>query len=262
MSGGSLAGPLAEELPSIETTSLATDEARWWARPSAEDTTALVLLHAGPGSEKTTAMLRHILHTPVDETPAADSFSALALPWWARWTARWAPPSTSGSTSLPETLAGLETPVLVPRSLRAVRAVEDLREWLDLTLEDVARLCGFARRSWYHWRAGMDPRPASVRRLFQIYGVVEALIDVLGPERLRAWLREPGDQGWSRSDLLAEPDGPARVLREAGRVLFVGEPPVAEPWVLPDFAGEDLEMPPDPSTFGPPMRSARRRVDR
>lgn len=59
---------------------------------------------------------------------------------------------------------------------RAVRAVADLQEWLDLSVEDVARLAGTSKSAILYWkRSGAAPRPGTARMLYRVHALIEAL---------------------------------------------------------------------------------------
>lgn len=108
-----------------------------------------------------------------------------------------------------------------PSDPRPTRAVRELCAWLGVTEQEVADLAGFAVRSVANWRQGMRPRPATVRRLYQLHALIEALVSRLGAPGVRQWLREPsGDLGVVREQLLASAEGLATLQDEAADLLY------------------------------------------
>lgn len=104
---------------------------------------------------------------------------------------------------------------------RPTRAVRELCAWLDVTEREVADLAGFAVRSVANWRQGIRPRPATVRGLYQLHALVEALVSRLGAPGVRQWLREPsGEHGVVREQLLASSQGFAALQDEAADLLY------------------------------------------
>jgi hypothetical protein len=71
----------------------------------------------------------------------------------------------------------------------AFAAFCQLREWLLVSANDVADLVGIGRTTPYNsWKKGGGPHPANARRLYQIHGLVEAMVQRLGGAGARAWL--------------------------------------------------------------------------
>ena len=67
-----------------------------------------------------------------------------------------------------------------------VRAIEELRAWLHLTYDDVARAVGLSGPSLlYHWRqrqrtgSPVRPRAATVERLWRVHALVRALAEAM-----------------------------------------------------------------------------------
>jgi len=148
------------------------------------------------------------------------------------------------------------TPALLPQ-IRG--AVEDLRTWLNISLEEVASLAGVSARSLTNWRhRDTEPHPSSARRLLEIHAQIEALVRQKGEPEAVAWLRQPLDNGQSRLTALADPMGAARVAADVRRTLFPSARP-PEPWrtssdidIAPDGAGRDERW--EVSELGPPRR--------
>jgi len=78
------------------------------------------------------------------------------------------------------------------RKLHAgLRAVDDLRQWLTLTIADVARLADLSESTIYWWAEHPTsiPRPAKVDRLLALQAVAGGLVDELGEVGTRRWFR-------------------------------------------------------------------------
>lgn len=124
-----------------------------------------------------------------------------------------------------------DAPPESPRRADALGAVEELRDWLDLTYEDLSVITGIATNTFYHWRrTGAKPRPSTVRRLWRLHALVRALIAQLGQGQVAAWLHAGPH---SPLDLLM--NGDLEAAEEAAHVLLFRHPPtkVAD---QPDYA--------------------------
>lgn len=72
---------------------------------------------------------------------------------------------------------------------RSYRAFKELADWLDADDEEIAHAVGIGRTTPYAWRRdGHEPRPATVRKLYETHTVLDALRRQLGHEQLSAWL--------------------------------------------------------------------------
>ena len=127
--------------------------------------------------------------------------------------------------SLPRVIAVPELDAAVvaedpPRPAREIdpqRAAEDLREWLDLTYDDLAAITGIAKNTVHYWkRTGASARPSTVRKLWRVHTLVHALISQLGQTQAVEWLRAGPE---SPLNLLLAGDLEA-VERKASRLLF------------------------------------------
>lgn len=125
-----------------------------------------------------------------------------------------------------------------PLRLHVVHAVDRLMEALTLSEVRVAELAGISRNSIRNWRNGQDAYPATVKRLLQLANLVSSLESSLGRQTLAMWLEGRGRGVMSRRELLAEPDGPTAVARQAAEILF-GMPDSA----LPALELLELESP-------------------
>jgi hypothetical protein len=101
----------------------------------------------------------------------------------------------------------------------------DLMRWLNRSRDEVADICRVSTRTSQYWASGKRPRPATVRRLYEVHSFVGSLVRVLGRGRTRQWLDEEGEQeSATRLQVLATDDGLASVIREASPLLFVEAP--------------------------------------
>lgn len=113
----------------------------------------------------------------------------------------------------------------------ALRTFERLKDLLTLDDQQAAALVGISRNTPRDWRNGNQPRGATTRRLYE----VAAVVDLVATRQtdMAAWARGPAPTGRSWIQLLAEPDGPATVLRELRGDLLVAKP--VQAWeVAPD----------------------------
>ena len=72
-----------------------------------------------------------------------------------------------------------------------LRAVDDLRRWLTLTIADVARITGISESTIYWWAEHPTsiPRPAKINRLLGLQALVGGMIDDLGQTITDRWFR-------------------------------------------------------------------------
>lgn len=76
------------------------------------------------------------------------------------------------------------------KSERAVAAADDLRKWLDVTVDEVAKLTGASGSAIFYWdREGGSPRPRTARNLFRLHALVRSLKDAIAPTPPIAVLR-------------------------------------------------------------------------
>lgn len=150
-----------------------------------------------------------------------------------------------------------ERPTMPSPAQRALAAVADVRSWLGVGRDDVAQLAGYSPRSIKNWREGMDPYPATVRRLLDIHALVGSLERRLGSGGTRVWLADVAADGRARRELLGEEDGLRTLVSEATTILF--EPPVRDARTVEIDEPEGPETPPRPELFTGPVRRTRRR---
>ncbi|MDA8303260.1 MAG: hypothetical protein M0005_17375 [Actinomycetota bacterium] len=149
-------------------------------------------------------------------------------------------------------------PVTPSPAQAALAAVSDIQRWLAVGQDQVAALAGYAPRSVKNWREGMDPYPATVRRLFDLHALLGSLDRAMGTERTRLWLAGTGPAGVSRREHLADDAGLRSVIAEASTTLF--EAPTVAPLHALDFEEEGRrDVPPRPDAFSGPVRRMRRR---
>jgi len=78
------------------------------------------------------------------------------------------------------------------RELHAgLRAIDDLRRWLSLSVADIARISGLSESTVYWWaeHPTSTPRPAKINRLLGLQALVWGLTDELGEAMARQWFR-------------------------------------------------------------------------
>jgi len=139
----------------------------------------------------------------------------------------------------------------------ALAAVADIQQWLAVGQDEVARIAGYAPRSAKNWRDGMDPYPATVRRLFDIHALLGSLTQRIGIEGARLWLADISQRGIRRRDLIEDENGLRTVVSEAASMLFV-LPSVGSSLVFEDEVTPNVPTQLDRSVE--PVRRARRRV--
>jgi hypothetical protein len=77
------------------------------------------------------------------------------------------------------------------RTHLGVQAIDDLRRWLGLKIEEVAAVARLSPSTYYYWQANPDstPRAAKVDTLFRLHALVAALVLELGVPGAGDWLR-------------------------------------------------------------------------
>jgi hypothetical protein len=106
------------------------------------------------------------------------------------------------------------------RELHAgLRAVDDLRRWLSLTVADVARIAGLSESTVYWWAEHPTsiPRPAKLDRLLGLQALAWGLVEDLGEPMTRQWFRAGRP---SPLDLLRRDPGALPVVEEQGYKLL------------------------------------------
>jgi hypothetical protein len=115
---------------------------------------------------------------------------------------------------------GGDRPLVEPVDVEAPQAYvafKKLGEWLDADDDEVARAIGIGRTTPYAWRRdGHEPRAATVRRLYELHTVLDAMRRELGRTRFLAWLSVGSP---SRRDALLNGDL-AAVAKDVDTLLF------------------------------------------
>jgi len=78
------------------------------------------------------------------------------------------------------------------RELHAgLRAVDDLRRWLSLSVAEVAHIAGLSESTIYWWaeHPTSNPRPAKIDRLLGLQALAWGLVEDLGEPMTRQWFR-------------------------------------------------------------------------
>ncbi len=165
---------------------------------------------------------------------------------------------TSPISNIQAAVPAPEAPAVKSPAQAALAAVCDIQEWLALGQDEVAELAGFAPRSVKNWREGMDPYPATVRRLFDLHALLGSLKQSMGRDRMRLWLDDSGAPGVSRRERLRENAGLRSVIAEAATMLF--EAPAVAPLQSLDFEEEvQLDLASRSEAFSGPVRRVGRR---
>lgn len=122
---------------------------------------------------------------------------------------------------------------------QALEAITEIKGWLNLNLDETVSLCNLSVRTVQYWQNGTTQivRPRTVRKLFQVHGVVQMLVEKLGREKARQWLNMPSETGRGRLEVLSCEEGAPMLLREATADLFEVAPRPERPI---------LEQEPDP----------------
>jgi transposase-like protein len=138
-----------------------------------------------------------------------------------------------------------------------LRAIEELRAWLHLSYEDVARVAGLRGASLlHHWRqryrtgTPVRPRASTVEQLWRVHALVRALAEALEGAAhgyaVRLWIRRP-EAGATPLELLfagrvQEVEGRAR------RLLFDSGAHAAPAWRVVALESDDELMSVDTTT--------------
>jgi hypothetical protein len=150
-------------------------------------------------------------------------------------------------TADPEVLAAAQqAPIL--------RAVEDLRVWLSVTYEQLARMFGWQSASVLHyWRARarenqpVRPRATAAEPILRLHALLKSLTDTISgddPSAVRLWTRTPLEEagGLAPIDLLQE-GRLDEVERFASRLLFDNAPAPSPAWRRVLVAEDDPDLP-------------------
>lgn len=135
-----------------------------------------------------------------------------------------------------------------------LRAIAELRAWLHLSYEDVARVAGLSGPSLlHHWRqryrtgSPVRPRAATVEQLWRVHAVVRAVAEALeGADQgyaVRLWMRRP-DGGIAPLELLLA-GRVDEVEQRASRLLFESGVRATPPWRVARVESDDDLTPVD-----------------
>jgi transposase-like protein len=148
----------------------------------------------------------------------------------------------------------------VSRRAPVLQAVEELRAWLNVSYEDLARIFGWQSASTlHHWRRRaregepVRPRASAVEAVLRLHAVVHAVSDAVSggddPNAIQLWVRSPIFQDGPTPLQLLERGEIAMVERVAGDLLFDRSPTSIPAWRVARLQGDDIL---------PPQRSAAR----
>jgi hypothetical protein len=101
-----------------------------------------------------------------------------------------------------------------------LRAVDDLRRWLTLTVADVARIAGVSESAIYWWAEHPTsiPRPAKIDRLLGLQALVGGMVDDLGQTITDRWFRSGQQSRLER--LRSDPESLAAIENEGYDLLM------------------------------------------
>jgi len=93
----------------------------------------------------------------------------------------------AGPSNVQQGLTTTSVPELAPP--RAYLAFKDLANWLSADEAEIADMVGIGRTTPYAWhRDGREPRPSTVRRLYEYHATLDALRRKLGEKGMQQWL--------------------------------------------------------------------------
>jgi hypothetical protein len=100
-----------------------------------------------------------------------------------------------------------------------LRAVDDLRRWMSLSVADIARIAGLSESTVYWWAEHPTsiPRPAKIDRLLGLQALAWGLVEDLGEAMTRQWFRAGRP---SPLDRLRRDPGALPVVEEQGYKLL------------------------------------------
>ena len=88
----------------------------------------------------------------------------------------------------------LETPAIAVEPFAPVASdnpARDLRDWTELTTDELAKMCRVTRRRFQHWLGGARMSSKSEERLLRLHYLAGILAVSFGPARVRRWFRAP-----------------------------------------------------------------------
>ncbi len=170
---------------------------------------------------------------------------------WSRFLAGFDPVASTQTPTLAAPRATAHPGELKQVESRELVAVEELRQWLGLTYEQVAAATSIGLRTVHHWKgAGAAPRPRTVRTLWRLHALVSSIRRTLGVGEATQWLHTGMP---SPIDLIVA--GELTIVEnQARRLLFV------EPVGERRFSGVmNAEPPSNPAERGRSVRRSTRR---
>jgi hypothetical protein len=197
-----------------------------------------------------------IIGTPVEATPSR-AYAGVLERIYEGAAESFAHPTyeVSARTRVPQESSGTRAATVVDPEVIAdladapeLRAIEELRAWLRLSYEDVARAAGLSGASLlHHWRqryrtgSPVRPRAVTIERLWRVHALIRAVAEALeGADQSYAvglWVRRV-EAGVTPLELLL--DGHvAEVERRAGKLLFDSS---ARPTAPSRVAGLEQDM--------------------
>jgi hypothetical protein len=121
----------------------------------------------------------------------------------------------------PEDRTAVRSGIGAGRALHpGLRAVDDLRRWLTLTIADIARITGVSESTIYWWAEHPTsiPRPAKIDRLLGLQALVGGMVDDLGQTITDRWFRSGQQSRLER--LRGDPEALAPIESEGYDLLM------------------------------------------
>jgi hypothetical protein len=144
-----------------------------------------------------------------------------------------------------------------PTTPRAVRAFQEIRDILGVSDRDAADAVGVGRTTPYTWIRGREPRPSTVRQLYEVHALLMALLRRLGWPQLQQWLNTEREAESTPLNQLVSGDLGA-FRRTARAALFGPRDRRKVPSLLPDA---DVDLAAAGSLQPTAKRRGRRRLD-
>lgn len=103
-----------------------------------------------------------------------------------------------------------------------LEATHCLLRWFDLTYNELSAITGVARGSFFYWqRTGATPYRKSLRKLWRLYALADAVVGKIGERAAAEWLRtgDPTPMNLLREGRIDEAENRAQMLVLADRSL-------------------------------------------
>ncbi len=137
-----------------------------------------------------------------------------------------------------------------------LRAVDDLKAWLNVSYDELAKILGWQSASnIYHWRrcvragASIHPRAATVEPILRLHALFRAVGETISgddPTAVTLWCRAPLRPGFRTPLELLEEGRVEEVEQHASQLLFDRSRVNAPTWRLAQLS-EDDDLPLRPS---------------